>query len=91
MGLGVFALRIEPDRRLVQPIGNGAVVGPSSILVDENRFRVEVVQFVPNPDKKRRTAERPQAGVDLAVEKIKQDALQVPVWHSSRRATTRRA
>ena len=83
---GVFALWIEPGRRLVQPIGNGAVVGPSSILVDENRFRVEVVQFVPNPDKKRRTAERPQAGVDLAVEKIKQDALQVPVWRSSRRS-----
>jgi len=64
---GVLALRVEPNRRLVQPIGNGAVVGPSCILVDENRLRVEVIQFVPNPDKERRTAEGPQAGVDLAV------------------------
>jgi hypothetical protein len=46
--LRVLALRIVPNRGLVQPMSNGRVVGPRRVVRPEPSFSIDAVQSVTN-------------------------------------------
>jgi len=68
MNFGVVAIRIEPDRGLMQPMGNGRIIGPRRVVGRDPRRGRVAVQLVADPDAEVIEGKCLQASVDLTVE-----------------------